>query len=730
MRKQVHLLAISVSALLGCFAFCIVVGQSGETRYALPFGNQPYAPSRATADFPGFLTPSDFPSARYCSECHQDVHREWRESAHANSFRAPFYFKNVQMLIEEKGIEYTRHCEGCHNPIALFSGALTANSNVDRSFDGDGITCSVCHSITRIQNNVGIGSYVMGRPAVMVHSDGSPWEGLPTHDEILQNRELHKKAVMRDFMRTPQFCSVCHKAAIPSQLNSYKWLRAFSVYDEWQQSSWARQSALPFYKKEYVSTCQGCHMPLRSAGDAYGARAGKIASHRFPGANTAIPTYYSYPQQLQVVQEFLRNSLALDFFALTINHSGKVEQITPLGRKQFRTSPGDEVTVDLVVQNRGIGHTLVPEQRDFYESWVEFTARDESGTILFRSGALDKDGFLDPAVHSYTNRLIDSSGKLLVQHQVWNTRLKPYDNTIPPGRSDLARYGFRIPENARGTVTISAAVRYRRFRKQYTDFILATNAMYPVCELGSTDFQLRIGRNFPQRPRDEMPSLLRWNNYGIALLGQQQWWTAANAFSRTTQIDPGYVDGYVNQAIAEYSKWIESRKENPDGPGVLSLDNANAPSESFAPALELLEKALALKPGYARALFYKGVILRLQNRLDAAVQALQEVTRQFPAMRQGHQELGYVLYLKKSYAEASDQFEAVKLINPDDVTACYYLSITYARLGRSSEAQENAKLYAEHRDDPNNFALNLDFVQRHPDEARELTPYHVHKETR
>jgi len=46
-------------------------------------------------------------------------------------------------------------------------------------------------------------------------------------------------------------------------------------------------------------------------------------------------------------------------------------------------------------------------------------------------------------------------------------------------------------------------------------------------------------------------------------LGQQQWTEAAYAFAETTKIDPGYVDGHVNQAIAEYSRWIESRKESP-----------------------------------------------------------------------------------------------------------------------------------------------------------------------
>jgi nitrate/TMAO reductase-like tetraheme cytochrome c subunit len=66
---------------------------------------------------------------------------------------------------------------------------------------------------------------------------------------------------MRDFYRTPEFCSVCHKAFLPRMLNEYKWMRAFAVYDEWQQSSWARQSPITFYQKDVAYTCQGCHMP-------------------------------------------------------------------------------------------------------------------------------------------------------------------------------------------------------------------------------------------------------------------------------------------------------------------------------------------------------------------------------------------------------------------------------------------------------------------------------------
>ncbi|WP_049789446.1 multiheme c-type cytochrome [Granulicella tundricola] len=95
------------------------------SRYLLPFGSSPFLPSEARAAFSGFLSPAEVPTAAWCGECHKAIYKQWRESAHANSFRTVWYKKNVQLLIDQKGVEFSRHCEGCHNPVTLFSGALT-----------------------------------------------------------------------------------------------------------------------------------------------------------------------------------------------------------------------------------------------------------------------------------------------------------------------------------------------------------------------------------------------------------------------------------------------------------------------------------------------------------------------------------------------------------------------------------------------------------------------------
>ena len=174
-----------------------------------------FLPSNATTDTGEFIDPKSFPTAKYCGHCHQEAHTQWRESAHSNSNRPSWYLRNVDLLKTEKGVEYTRHCEGCHDPIALLAGALTPRAaRAQVAYDEDGITCSVCHSIQKVDTR-GTGSYVLGVPAVLVDEEGKPITRPVSDAEILAHLDRHSKAVMKDFYHTSEFCSACHKAALP-----------------------------------------------------------------------------------------------------------------------------------------------------------------------------------------------------------------------------------------------------------------------------------------------------------------------------------------------------------------------------------------------------------------------------------------------------------------------------------------------------------------------------------
>src|ERR1700761_5639026 len=92
------------------------------------------------------------------------------------------------------------------------------------------------------------------------------------YEQIMQHPERHSKAVMKDLYRTPGFCAACHKANLPNPLNNYKFLRAFTVYDEWQNSTFSKRNPLTFYSGDFT-TCQSCHMTrVPAVGQEYRAK--------------------------------------------------------------------------------------------------------------------------------------------------------------------------------------------------------------------------------------------------------------------------------------------------------------------------------------------------------------------------------------------------------------------------------------------------------------------------
>ena len=679
--------------------------QKVAEHYNFRFGDDhPFLPSNATTDTGQFIESKSFLTAKYCGHCHQEAYAEWRQTAHANSFRAPWYIKNTNLLRDEKGIEFTRHCEGCHNPIALVSGALTKGSPIDRHFDADGITCTTCHSIQKVDAR-GTGSYVMAQPAVLVDANDKPIYGEVSDREILAHLDRHSKAVMKDFYRTSDFCAACHKAALPRILNNYKWQRAIFLSDEWQQSSFAKQSPLPFYVKDQVSTCQTCHMKSEAITlQDYGAEDGKLKSHRWLGANTALSKYYGYDEQMEKTVAFLRTGVFnVDLFGIERN-GDKIA--APLGNVPFEVAAGDDLVVSVVVQNKGIAHNHVPEQRDFYESWVEFQVKDSAGKTIMDSGAIGQDGELDSGAHSFTNRLVNTSGVLNDLHQVWDTRIIAFNNTIISGRSQIVRFGFKLPAGVAGPITLTAKVNYRRFNQRFIEFGLGKHYQLPVVEMASRTRTIALGANQPAPPdAEDNPLWMRWNNYGIGLLDAQQYADSAAAFEHVAQLRPDYADAYTNVAIANYSwqRYDQSRTQ--------------------------LEKALKLSPKNARALYYLALVERIQGNLDAAVADLREMAAQYPRSRDAHRELGFSLYQQHKYDEARQEYETVQSIDPDDLAAHYILSIVYRRLGMKDKAAVEAAAFADQKDDPTANTYALDFLSKHPEITAESVPWHVHRAT-
>ena len=662
-------------------------------------------PGNADIEGNQFIQPGAFPDAAYCGRCHEEAYSQWRQALHSNSFRTPFYRASVNILPRTKGIEFTRHCDSCHNPIGVLSGALTQDSQVDRSFDEDGLTCTTCHSIQQLKSTSGNGGFVMGVPAVMVDAQGNRIPGVVPDNEIKAHPERHAKAVMQDIMHKAEFCAACHKANLPNPLNDYKFIRAFTVYDEWQNSKFSKRNPLTFYTAAFA-TCQDCHMARATpALHEAGAKKGKFSSHRWLAGNTAVPFYYGFQQQLDKTIEFLQSGdyLNVDLFGIE-KEPGQL--IAPLGPTGFNLKAGEIVTMLVVVQNKMIGHSLVPEVRDLYEPWVEFEMKDASGREIAHSGFLKPDGMLDERAHSFTNRPVNLDGEFVDNHKVWTIHSVAYDNTIQSGRSSLIRYQVHIPENAQGPLTVTARVNYRHLRQSYLNNIFGKDhPAYPVVEIASRTRTLNLGGNPPtEAGAHDNAEWMRWNNLGIAYLDQLQYADSIRAFEEVVKLRPDYADGFINLGLTNI-EW-----------------------EKYSAAREGLEHALAISPNNARALYYLALVERREGRCEEELADLQSVVRQYPQARDARRELGISYYQQHNYAKAREQFEALQAIDPDDLAAHYNLAVIYRRLGMKDQASQQAAMFATKQVDPGAPTYSLDFLRHHPEISIESVPWHVHKE--
>ena len=677
--------------------------------YDFKFGTNPFSPSNATTTTGTFISGEMFVSAKRCGNCHTDAHAQWRQSAHGNAFREPFYQKNVKDLQTQKGIEFTRHCESCHNPAALFAGALTRNSHVKRPFDDDGVSCIACHSIQSVSGR-GIGGYVMGEPALLIKADGTRLLAGVTDQQILDDVPSHRRAMMRPLLKQPEFCGACHKSQVPRELNDYKFLRAFMVADELQQSSFSKESPHPFYVRD-KETCNSCHMKREPAPlFDVSAKNGALASHRWAASNTAIPTYYKWPQQLDAVTKFLEDDkLGVDIFAIRRRPAAgsREELIAPVNRSDFKISGGDRLTVEVVITNKNIGHSFPPELRDFYEAFVEFIVSDDAGKMLYRSGFIKPDGYLDEFAHNYKTYLVKSDGTYNDKHHIWRTRVFAQNNQINSGRSDMARYQFTVPPNPAGALHLTARVRYRRFTRVFNDYALGKSVDYPIVNMAAAEYVMRIGDNpaLAPNPNDKtaVPDWRRWNNYGIALFDQRQYPLAIDAFTRAGELDEKYRPmALVNRAMAH----IEL--------------------EQYDEAASILEAVVKSNPTNARALFQQARIFIKRGQLEQAENNIKQVLVAYPRDRISLQQLGELCKIKRDYTGALESYDKIMQIDPEDVGAHYNLMLIYRKLGRIDDAKREAKIFADLKDDPGALSLANQFLRKHPEMSNESVYWHIH----
>ena len=140
-------------------------------------------------------------------------------------------------------------------------------------------------------------------------------------------------------------------------------------------------------------------MPAEASKDQ-GNINGFVHSHRFPAANTAVPTANEDPAQLKLTEDFLKNGqLTVDIFAVSpaqaplkagattqsdlsttfavgeeaenkvVAAGGEAAPVTaPLNLVQPSLRRGDTVRVDVVVRTKKVGHFFPGGTVDAYDT--------------------------------------------------------------------------------------------------------------------------------------------------------------------------------------------------------------------------------------------------------------------------------------------------------------------------------------------------------------------------
>lgn len=458
---------------------------SAVTPYELPYGDHPFRPSQAETVSGGFVDVRQTGNSDKCGNCHKQVAQQWRSSIHGRSASDPAFQTNIAALAGKKGEAATRYCLGCHGPVALLSGQASKGGR----FDGghaieEGVSCMACHGISKAVHLKGVGSYLFEPRQDYLFADKDNYVLTKLNNYLINiNPRQHRKDLARDIIYDPRNCATCHVQYIDKEINNWGWIKLQDQYSAWLNGPYSGQSEQTFARRE-IKRCQDCHFPLVKSNDPSADTKGRVRSHRSPAANTAIPWLLGDTEQLAVVTRFLQDGRIRMAIAIAD---------TTEANRTWVFKPGEKLNLKVSVTNSRVGHNFPAGTIDLNEPWIEVRATDARGKLVYLSGGINKRNEVDPEAHFYLSLPINRQGKQVWRHDLFNVVGSSYEKLIPPGRSDVVQYGFKLPAWVEGPVTIRARLRYRKFNIRYARWALKKDELQlPIVDMASATVTIPI----------------------------------------------------------------------------------------------------------------------------------------------------------------------------------------------------------------------------------------------
>ena len=378
-----------------------------------------------------------------CGRCHPALLAEWERSAHSTSAVNPLFlasYTGVDPSGAPTGAPSYRvdfpqaagNCATCHVPGLALDAPFAARPDQASDIATEGVFCEFCHKVKAATvDETG------GKPGVLslaiVRAEPGRDVFFGPLDDVIGRRDSYLP-----LYRQSTFCAPCHQG-------SFWNVRAYSEFDEWSKSSFAKRNV----------ECQDCHMRA----EAGPARRMAIAEEG--GVVRDGSTLSSHALRGTADAEFLRASIAL--------------------RTEVTVFDGG-VTVRASVQNVGAGHDfptgspmrnllLVVEARDAGATPLELLSGDRLPEWAGRGSqpgdwaGLPGRGFakiLSDLVEYPADRAQGRSFDRFVPAPYWRPAKIASDTRIAAGATDASEYRFRLAAVGAWPVTVIARLIYRR----------------------------------------------------------------------------------------------------------------------------------------------------------------------------------------------------------------------------------------------------------------------------
>ena len=727
-------------------------------------GEKYFSPSLAKTATGNFIPAQALMNDAYCLKCHEDAYKGWFHSSHHfSSFNNPAYLASVRETRDvsfqrDGNVQASRWCAGCHDPVPFFSGAFDDPKfdDVNHPTSQSGITCTACHSIVHVNSTRGNGDYTIENPEhyPFAYSDNDFLQWV--NNQLVKAKPgLHKRTFLKDFHKSAEFCSTCHKVHLPYELNHYKeFLRGQNHYDPYLLSGVSGHGARSFYYPEKaVQNCSGCHMPLKESND-FGAKLfadakqPSIHGHLFPTANTGIAWLKDSPETIAAHQEFLQNKLRVDIFGIKEGGSITGHLHAPLRPEVPTLKSGQSYLLETVVRTLKMGHLFTQGTVDSNEVWLDVTV-SSGGRVIGRNGGMDQDRGVDPWSHFINVFMLDKNGNRIDRRNPQDIFTPLYNNQIPPGAAATVHYNLTLPADVTEPVTVEVKLQYRKFDKTFTDFFTSKARPgdipirghqpgepyindLPVTTLCSDKltFPIEGSTVSVENAKVEFPVWQRWNDYGIGLFlkGKAELRQAEQAFNVLEGLkEPPRYDGALNLArvlhregrLDEATEALTRAAEfqNPPAPewtvawlsGVINREQGHLEEaeKNFRKVLEDRSPE-RLARGFDFSMDYEVIDLLGQTLFERAKQIRD------PDQKQLRDD-----FLK----QAIEQYQKVLKLDSENVAAHYGLQLVYKDLGDEAKSAEHGRLHARYKQDDNARDVAFELAKRkYPAAARASEP--------